>query len=246
MVRLQAPIDYWILHSSLFTLQYSIFTHHSSMTQSISHTVATIVTALLLWLSPFGTITAQTFTDHLRQNSNGKATVSVTQSAEIEQLVNSRPAQTESQKLAAQKAQQKTEDKAAAAKPRNDSQNSSPAHETTRHDDDNDGGNEMNIPTVDMRKKVMKNSYKTIGYRVQAFAGRNSKADRLKAESIGNAIKMKYPDQPVYVHFYSPRWICRIGNYRTYEEANQMLKLVKEMGYTAATIVKGQITVQDK
>ena len=57
---------------------------------------------------------------------------------------------------------------------------------------------------------------------------------------------MKYPDQPVYVHFYSPRWICRIGNYRTYEEANQMLRLVKEMGYSAATIVKGQITVQDK
>lgn len=215
------------------------------MTHSISHTVATIVTALLLWLSPFGAITAQTFTDHLRLNSNGKATVNVTQSAEIEQLVNSRPAQTESQKLAALKAQQKTEDKAAATKPRNDSQHSSPAHETTRHDD-NDGGNEMTIPTVDMRKKVMKNSYKITGYRVQAFAGRNTKADKLKAEKIGNAIKMKYPDQPVYVHFYSPRWICRIGNYRTYEEANQMLRLVKEMGYSAATIVKGQITVQDK
>ena len=84
------------------------------MTHSTSHTVATTVTAILLWLSSFGTITAQTFTEHLRQNSNGKATVTVTQSAEIEQLVNSRPAQTESQRLAAQKAQQKTEDKPAA------------------------------------------------------------------------------------------------------------------------------------
>ena len=214
------------------------------MTHSTSHTVATTVTAILLWLSSFGTITAQTFTEHLRQNSNGKATVTVTQSAEIEQLVNSRPAQTESQRLAAQKAQQKTEDKPA-AKPRNDGLHS-PAHETTRHDGNNEADNEMSIPTVDMRKKVMRNSYKVTGYRVQAFAGRNTKADKLKAEKIGNAIKMKYPDQPVYVHFYSPRWICRVGNYRTYEEANQMLRLVKEMGYSAATIVKGQITVQDK
>ena len=170
--------------------------------------------------------------------------MTVTQSAEIEQLVNSRPAQTESQRLAAQKAQQKTEDKPA-AKPRNEGQHS-PAHETTRHDGNNEADNEMSIPTVDMRKKVMRNSYKVTGYRVQAFAGRNTKADKLKAEKIGNAIKMKYPDQPVYVHFYSPRWICRIGNYRTYEEANQMLRLIKEMGYSAATIVKGQITVQDK
>ena len=54
------------------------------MTHSTSHTVATTVTAILLWLSSFGTITAQTFTEHLRQNSNGKATVTVTQSAEID------------------------------------------------------------------------------------------------------------------------------------------------------------------
>ena len=95
-----------------------------------------------------------------------------------------------------------------------------------------------------MRKKMIRNGYKVTGYRVQAFAGRNSKADRIKAESVGNAIKMKYPDQPVYVHFYSPRWICRVGNYRNYEEAAWMLGQLKKMGYKSATIVKGKITVQ--
>ena len=73
----------------------------------------------------------------------------------------------------------------------------------------------MSIPTVDMSKKVMRNSHKISGYRVQAFAGGNTRDDKQRAQQIGNAIKMKHPDQPVYVHFYSPRWICRVGNYRT-------------------------------
>lgn len=105
--------------------------------------------------------------------------------------------------------------------------------------------NEMDIPTVDMRKKVMRGSHKITGYRVQAYAGGNKRTDKQQAQQIGDAIKMRYPDQPVYVHFYSPRWICRIGNYRSYEEAAKMLKAVKAMGYKSATIVKGKITVFD-
>jgi len=101
----------------------------------------------------------------------------------------------------------------------------------------------MEIPVVDMRKKVMRRSQKVNGYRVQAFAGGNTRNDRKKAEQVGNNIKMKYPDEPIYVHFYSPRWICRVGNYRTYEEANRMLQNVRKMGYKSASIVKGKITV---
>lgn len=110
---------------------------------------------------------------------------------------------------------------------------------TTQQDD-----NEMNIPTVDMRKKVMRRSYKVNGYRVQAYSGGNKRTDKVRAQQIGNAIKMAYPDQPVYVHFYSPRWVCRVGNYRSYSEAQRMLKAVKKMGYKSAMIVKGRITVQ--
>ncbi|MBS5614010.1 MAG: SPOR domain-containing protein, partial [Prevotella buccalis] len=50
--------------------------------------------------------------------------------------------------------------------------------------------------------------------------------------------------EPVYVHFYSPRWICRVGNYRSYEEAAHILKQVKGLGYKQASIVRGKITVQ--
>ena len=103
---------------------------------------------------------------------------------------------------------------------------------------------ETDIPVVDMRKKVMRKSYKMTGYRVQIYAGGNSRADRLKAEQTGNNIKMKFPDQPVYVHFYSPRWICRMGNYKSLGEAQNVLKKVRALGYKQACLVKGQITVQ--
>ena len=98
--------------------------------------------------------------------------------------------------------------------------------------------------TIDTSKKVMRKSYKVNGYRVQAYLGGNSRADREKAEQIGNAIKKKYPLEPIYVHFYSPRWTCRVGNYRTYEEATKMLNNLRKMGYKQATILKGKITVQ--
>jgi hypothetical protein len=96
----------------------------------------------------------------------------------------------------------------------------------------------------DLSKKVMRGGVKVNGYRVQAFAGGNSRKDRVQAEQIGNNIKSHFANVPVYVHFYSPRWICRVGNYRTYEEAHQMLVQLRNLGYNQASIVKGKITVQ--
>jgi hypothetical protein len=89
----------------------------------------------------------------------------------------------------------------------------------------------------------MLRGHKVMGYRVQAFAGGNSRKDRQQAERVRNSIKSHYPNVPVYVHFYSPRWICRVGNYRTYEEAHQMLVSLRALGFEQATIVKGKITV---
>ena len=103
---------------------------------------------------------------------------------------------------------------------------------------------ESESQVVDTSKKVMRGGRKVMGYRVQAYSGGNSRADRQRAESIGNAIKMRFPDLPIYVHFYSPRWICRVGNFRTYQEANEVLQEIKGMGYRQACIVKGKITVR--
>jgi len=220
-------------------------------------------------LCAVGKAGAQTYLDHLKQNKGGKGTVVVSQSKEIDDLVNGKatspqdvttPAKPGAATVSTVKTPQdvtktgvkegdddsahareaeKAEEARRAAEARKRAENKS--RETDRSEDV-DG--EMNIPTIDMRKKVMRGSRKVTGYRVQAFAGGNTRDDRQRAQQIGNAIKMKYPELPIYVHFYSPRWICRVGNFRSYQEAMKVLKQVKAMGYRSATIVSGKITVQ--
>ncbi|MCI5814831.1 MAG: SPOR domain-containing protein [Bacteroidales bacterium] len=190
---------------------------------------------------------AQTFMDQLRQTAPGKGTVTVTQSKAIDDLINGSnkeavTAGTNTKTDGAKAPTTATHAKTDKPKATETAKKNSPAKTEAVKTNENEYTEE--IPTVDMRKKVMRNSYKVDGYRVQAFAGGNTRADRQQAERIRNEIKMKFPGQPVYVHFYSPRWICRVGNYRNYEEADWMLQQLRKMGYKSATIVKGKITVQ--
>lgn len=210
---------------------------------------------------------AQTYLEHIQQKTPGLGTITVTQSKAIDELVNGKPVVPANEKKAATTPQdthtkttpsttpnknnkvtepQKKLTPDSIKKPdhREPSAEKSDAHETPVKKTDTEK-EENETPTVDMSKKVMRGSYKVTGYRVQAYAGGNSRNDRLKAEQIGNAIKMKFPDQPVYVHFYSPRWICRIGNYRSLAEAQKMLAKIRAMGYKQACLVKGKITVQN-
>jgi len=82
------------------------------------------------------------------------------------------------------------------------------------------------------------------GFRIQAYAGGNSREDRKRAERAANDIKGRFPNVAVSAHFYPPRWICYVGNYRTREEAEQMLRSIKSMGYSQALIVKAKVTVR--
>ena len=171
---------------------------------------------------------AQTFLDRLKKPTKDKAVVTVTQDAAIDKLVNGDNAANTT--VTTKKTPSATTKKEPGEKPTSTNTTTSPASSTPEE--------------PDMSKKVMKNSYKVTGYRVQAFAGGNTRSDRQKAENVGNAIKRRFPEQPIYVHFYSPRWICRVGNFRTYEEAHAMLLEIREMGYKQASIVKGKISVQ--
>lgn len=197
------------------------------------------------------TARAQTFMQHIRKTEAGKGTITVTQSEEIDKLVNGNGQSGAADAKQPNKNTQTTPDNnhkqgnSLQDGHKTDAAHSGAAHKETAHTGASTGNDDNeDIPVVDMRKKVMRNGYKITGYRVQAYAGGNTRNDRLEAERVRNAIKMRFPDQPVYVHFYSPRWICRVGNYRTYEEAAWMLGQLHNMGYKAATVVKGKITVQ--
>ena len=185
--------------------------------------VIAILTAQCIYVAQ-----AQTFLDRLKKPTKDKAVVTVTQDAAIDKLVNGDNAANTT--VTTKKTPSATTKKEPVEKPTSTNTTTSPASSTPEE--------------PDMSKKVMKNSYKVTGYRVQAFAGGNTRSDRQKAENVGNAIKRRFPEQPIYVHFYSPRWICRVGNFRTYEEAHAMLVEIREMGYKQASIVKGKISVQ--
>ena len=178
---------------------------------------------------------AQTFLDRLKKPAKDKAVVTVTQDAAIDKLVNGDI--TAKTTVVNKKEPATTTKKEPAATTKKE-----PAHSATTTTTPPASSSTIDEP--DMSKKVMKNSYKVTGYRVQAFTGGNTRSDRQAAENVGNAIKRRFPEQPIYVHFYSPRWICRVGNFRTYEEAHAMLMEIREMGYKQASIVKGKISVQ--
>ncbi|MBR1410942.1 MAG: SPOR domain-containing protein [Prevotella sp.] len=175
------------------------------------------------------------FTQRLQQSKNGEGQITLTQDKAIEELVNG-PA-TAPVTPRTNNTQRQTEKKESNTAT-NQEKKTEPKAVTTEHKD-----TIVIDDPEDIQKKILK-GVKVAGYRVQVFAGGNTRNDRIKAERIGSEIKGLFPGVPVYVHFYSPRWICRIGNYRTYEEAHAVLERVKNNGYQSAIIVKGKITVQ--
>ena len=199
------------------------------------------------------TANAQTYLEHLKQKNQGQGVVTVNQSKAIDELVNGKQIAPQDNKTKTTPQPQKnltdtqrknteTQHKLAPDSLKKNETTKEGNHESNTQKAENK--EETDMPVVDMRKKVMRKSYKVTGYRVQVYAGGNSRNDRLKAEQTGNNIKMKFPDQPVYVHFYSPRWICRMGNFKSLAEAQKVLAKVKALGYKQACLVKGKITVQ--
>ena len=197
-----------------------------------------VLIVLPFYLFTFLPLSAQTYTQRIQQqNGNGQGTVTIHQDADIDKLVNSEVLNNNTKQTTTTN-QPATSHTATTPGAKTSTTKPTTSNSVTTG---NEGEDET---TPDLTKKVMRGGMKVNGYRVQAFAGGNSRNDRIQAERIGNDIKSHFANVPVYVHFYSPRWICRVGNYRTYEEAHQMLVQLRNLGYNQASIVKGKITVQ--
>ena len=199
-----------------------------------------VLIVLPFYLFTFLPLSAQTFTQRIQQqNGSGQGSVIIHQDSDIDKLVNSEVLNNKPSASTTTTSHPSTPNAAntPGAKPSANKPATKPNGTAA------DVNAETEETTPDTSKKVMRGGVKVNGYRVQAFAGGNSRNDRIQAERIGNNIKAHFGNVPVYVHFYSPRWICRVGNYRTYEEAHQMLVQLRNLGYSQASIVKGKITV---
>lgn len=192
-----------------------------------------LISIIILCIGILTNADAQTFTQRIQKQVAGQGSITIRQDSVIDQLVNSATLGIKSSGQAAKPSQTSSTSPTSTSSPSSSTSHTSSTSPTTT----------SAIPdTIDTSKKIMR-GMKVTGYRVQVFAGGNSRADRQKAERIRDDIKAHFSTVPVYAHFYSPRWICRVGNYRTYEEAHQMLVTLRNIGYTQATIVKGKITV---
>lgn len=204
-----------------------------------SKIVRRLVIILMMCVGCITAVNAQSsFTERLQKSKVGEGKVTVHESKAIDELVNGKTAEPQSTRPATTTVTPQ--------KPADKKDNDAVSKQDKTIDKPSDTPDQATIIVTDTtdHKKMIKNGYKINGYRVQVFAGGNSRNDRLRAEKTGSEIKALFPGVPVYVHFYSPRWICRMGNYRTYEEAHEVLNRVKDIGYQSAIIVKGKITVQ--
>lgn len=85
---------------------------------------------------------------------------------------------------------------------------------------------------------------KSTGYRIQVYAGNNTRAAKNEAYSVASDIKEHFPELAVYTTFNPPRWLCRAGDFRSIEEADAMMRRLRATGiFKEVSIVKDQINI---
>ena len=85
----------------------------------------------------------------------------------------------------------------------------------------------------------------TAGYRIQLYAGNNSRQAKDEAYRVAAIAKRDFPDMEVYTVFQSPRWLCRFGDFKTIEEADAMMRQLQATGdFDNITIIRSKIIIK--
>ncbi len=84
----------------------------------------------------------------------------------------------------------------------------------------------------------------SLGYRIQVYAGGNNRESKSEAYRVAGLVRSYFSHVPVYTIFASPRWVCRVGDFKTREEAVEQLRKLRETNqFGEASIVKSKIVV---
>lgn len=144
---------------------------------------------------------SQTYTDRLRQQGrSGEGKVVIIQDAAIEEIVNNVKKKNR-QEVSKEKSETKKETPVA--------KNSTGQHKETETQERMPSSH-----TAGTRYRT-----KMVGYRIQIFTGGNSHNDKAHAFEFADKCRKSFPELSVYPRFVSPRWICRVGDFRTREDA---------------------------
>ena len=97
----------------------------------------------------------------------------------------------------------------------------------------------MECPATGEQKVI-----KASGFRIQAYAGNNTRQAKNDADRVASRVKEYFPELSVYTSFISPRWLCRVGDFRSIEEADAMMRRLKATGmFKEVSIVRDQINI---
>lgn len=176
-------------------------------------------------------LTAQTtFTQKLRSVEAGRGRIIINQPAEIERIVNntapvphapSSPAEGKSPASPAHSGNVKETRNADAAKTESHSAASHPAH-------------------------AARGRHKARGYRICIFTGGNSRADRAKAQQMGQKCRELFPELATYTNFQAPRWVTHAGDFRTRQDAQKYVSLIRRARFTyEVRIVGSEVNLPD-
>ena len=185
---------------------------------------------LLITFSFFAlTVQAQsTFTDYLATTRAGQGKVVIHQTKYLERLVNNLASPNTASRTT-------TTTNEASSQGENASKKSAETAKNTLKHKNITSGTRTNAEGQIRRRKGT-------GYRIQIYTGGNSRADRMTAEKYGRLCRKEFPELIPYAHFASPRWICRVGDFRTQEEAAEYAaKLRKEGIFPEVSVVKSTI-----
>ncbi len=85
---------------------------------------------------------------------------------------------------------------------------------------------------------------KTSGYRIHSYSGNNTLHSKNYSYHVASRVKEYFPELPIYTSFTPPRWLCRVGDFRSIEEADAMMRRLKATGvFKEVSIVRDQINI---
>lgn len=86
--------------------------------------------------------------------------------------------------------------------------------------------------------------HKQRGFRIQLYSGTGSGTAKKAAKQMEAKVRRTLPELSVYCHFKSPRWICRVGDFATREEAQRYLAKIRSLKISSeASIVPDDVFV---
>lgn len=183
---------------------------------------------------PIAAFSQQTFTQHVISQKAGEGKVVIHTDAKTDSIINNTKPTPAKRDANDKKLDRKNSQSSKTSSHTSDTSRHSTNHhaaESRRHEEttqgrSHEGSNEEEAHTP-RHTYINRERVRQTGYRIQIYTGGNSHQDKAKAYNIGAKCRKAFPELSAYPRFMSPRWICRVGDFRTREEALKYVRRIR-------------------